>query len=161
MKLYHGSLEVVRLPQIRMSQRRLDYGQGFYATTSSTQAEGWTKRKMENAGKSLGYVNIYDFDEEAIAALHSLIFRHPDEAWLEFVMRNRQDPEFNHDYDIVYGPVANDKVYAAFSLYEAGILDKRSLIAELKTYRLVDQYLFHTDRALQRLTFSGLKEIKL
>ena len=106
-------------------------------------------------------MNIYDFDERTMEVLHCLVFHRPDEAWLDFVMCNRSDRGFRHDYDIVYGPVANDKVYAAFSLYESGILDQRSLIAELKTYRLVDQYLFHTKRALLGLTFSGLKEIKL
>ena len=160
MKLYHGSLEVVRLPEIRVSRRLLDYGQGFYATTSCTQAEGWVRRRMEGVGKRVGYVNVYNFDEGVLKVLRCLIFRQPDEAWLDFVMRNRQDPAFNHDYDIVYGPVANDKVYAAFSLYESGILDQRSLIAELKTYRLVDQYLFHTNRALQSLTFLSTEEIK-
>ena len=34
MKLYHGSLEIVDHPEIRKAVRTLDYGDGFYATTS-------------------------------------------------------------------------------------------------------------------------------
>lgn len=34
MKLYHGSIEIVEQPEIRMANRPLDYGYGFYATTS-------------------------------------------------------------------------------------------------------------------------------
>ena len=49
--------------------------------------------------------------------------------------------------DLVYGPVANDRVYAAFALYESELLDKEGLIKELKTYKLVDQMLFHTDKS--------------
>lgn len=30
MKIYHGSLEKVFTPEIRQSNRRLDYGTGFY-----------------------------------------------------------------------------------------------------------------------------------
>ncbi len=30
MKLYHGSLEKIEIPQIRLSNRTLDYGVGFY-----------------------------------------------------------------------------------------------------------------------------------
>ena len=74
-------------------------------------------------------------------------------------MQNRTQKGFSHDYDIVYGPVANDRVYAAFALYEGGLLNKQNLIAELKTYRLVDQYLFHTEAALQTLTFLEAKEV--
>lgn len=37
-KLYHGSIEKVEYPEIRVAQRTLDYGNGFYATTSYDQA---------------------------------------------------------------------------------------------------------------------------
>lgn len=35
--------------------------------------------------------------------------------------------EFKHNYDIVKGLVANDRVYASFALYEGGILSKEAL----------------------------------
>ena len=62
------------------------------------------------------------------------MFDAPTEEWVDFVMRNRTERGFTHDYDIVYGPVANDRVYAAFALYEGRLLDKENLIAELKTF---------------------------
>lgn len=34
-----------------------------------------------------------------------LRFEAPCEAWLDFIMANRTDKNFSHDYDIVYGPV--------------------------------------------------------
>lgn len=33
-KIYHGSIEEVRNPEIRQPNRSLDYGFGFYTTTS-------------------------------------------------------------------------------------------------------------------------------
>ena len=62
MKLYHGSLEIVKQPVIRQSNRTLDYGQGFYTTTSEKQAEDWVKRRLKEAGATRGYVNVYEFD---------------------------------------------------------------------------------------------------
>ncbi|MBO4851012.1 MAG: DUF3990 domain-containing protein [Prevotella sp.] len=50
-------------------------------------------------------------------------------------------------------------IYAAFALYEGGLINKQQLIAELKTYKLIDQYLFHTEAALQTLTFIEAKEV--
>ncbi len=76
-------------------------------------------------------------------------------------MNNRTRKSFVHDYDIVYGPVANDKVYAAFALYEGGLIDKQTLITELKAYKLVDQYLFHTVKALKYLSFITTEEVSL
>lgn len=90
-----------------------------------------------------------------------LIFNQPTEEWVDFVHQNRTVKGFQHDYDIVYGPVANDRVYAAFALYEGGVLDKQELIRELRTYKLVDQYLFHTSPALQYLSFIEAKEVVL
>jgi hypothetical protein len=107
-----------------------------------------------------GYVNTYELKESAMQALNCLIFPAPTEEWVDFVMQNRTQKGFTHSFDIVYGPVANDRVYAAFALYEGGLINKQQLITELKTYKLVDQYLFHTEEALKTLTFIEAKEVK-
>lgn len=161
MKLYHGSLEVVSHPEVRVATRTLDYGNGFYATTSYQQAEAWVKRRAGEKRAKKGYVNIFDFDFSSLNKLNSLLFATPTDEWIDFVMANRTQKNFTHSYDIVYGPVANDRVYAAFALYEGGVLDKASLIRELRTYKLVDQYLFHTENALRYLSFIEAKEVVL
>lgn len=160
MIVYHGSLECVNHPEMRKPNRTLDYGNGFYTTTSIQQAEDWVRRKMKETKSSHGFVNTYNLDEQAMVTMKTLFFQQPTEDWVDFVMLNRRQRGFTHDYDVVYGPVANDRVYAAFALYEGGIIDKQTLIAELKTYKLVDQYLFHTERSLNLLTFVGAKEVK-
>lgn len=160
MILYHGSIEIVDNPEIRIPSRSLDYGYGFYTTTSFKQAEDWVKRKL-TANSPIGYVNVYELDEDLVKSLKTLLFESPTEDWLDFVMSNRTNKDFNHDFDIVYGPVANDKVYAAFALYEGGIIDKQNLISELKAYKLVDQYLFHTDKALKAIKFIEAKEVTI
>lgn len=159
--VYHGSLERVETSEIRPSNRTLDYGSGFYTTTSYEQAEAWVKRRMEEHKAIRGYVNKYTLNKDKVKGLNQLSFDEPTEEWLDFVMANRTNKDFVHSYDIVYGPVANDRVYAAFALYEGGVLDKQTLIKELETYRLVDQYLFHSTAALQALTFIQAKEVNL
>jgi hypothetical protein len=139
----------------------LDYGTGFYATTSFQQAEDWVRRRMKETKEKGGYVNEYELNTEMLTDLKCLYFDTPTEEWLDFVMNNRTDRRFSHDYDVVYGPVANDRVYAAFALYEGGLLSKQNLIAELKTYKLVDQYLFHTNKSLTSIKFLEAKQILL
>lgn len=161
MKIYHGSIEKVEAPEIRESNRTLDYGRGFYTTTSYQQAEDWVRRRMTEKKVSVGYVCVYELDESALPNLKTLIFEAPTDEWVDFVMKNRTEKGFDHEYNLVYGPVANDKVYAAFALYEGGLIDKNTLISELKTYKLVDQYLFHTDQALECIKFEAADEVIL
>jgi len=153
MKIYHGSLDVVEHPIIMQPNRKLDYGEGFYTTTSETQSREWVARRMIERQAAYGYVNVYELDEKKKAELKSLVFNEPNEEWADFVMSNRTKNGFTHDYDIVYGPVANDRVYVQFALYETGAIGLETLIRELKTYKLVDQYLFHTAKALTALHF--------
>ena len=47
-------------------------------------------------------------------------------------------------YDIVFGAVANDKVYRVIQFYENGVYDKDEAIKRLKADKLLDQILFHT-----------------
>ena len=161
MKVYHGSLEIVETPEIREPNRTLDYGSGFYTTTSYEQAEEWVRRKMKGNRVAKGFVNEYELDIDNLQSVKCLLFESPTDEWIDFVMNNRLNKDFVHDYDIVYGPVANDRVYTCFALYEGGLMSKQNLLAELKTYELVDQYLFHTEQALQLLTFTKANEILL
>ena len=160
MKLYHGSLEVVSEPRIITPNRTLDYGRGFYTTTSYEQAEQWVRRR-KGTQHSVGYVNVYELADILPEEIKQLRFDTPTEEWVDFVMHNRTERGFEHSFDIVYGPVANDRVYAAFALYESNLLDKEGLIRELRTYELVDQFLFHTEQSLQHLTFIEAKEVTL
>ncbi len=153
MKIYHGSLDVIEYPKILDHNRLLDYGKGFYTTTSKQQSEEWMKRRMREQDVNSGYVNVYEFDDSLLQKLKCLLFTEPSKEWAEFVMANRTQKGFSHDYDIVYGPVANDKVYLQFSLYESGAISVKTLIRELKTYKLIDQYLFHTEKGLSGLHF--------
>ena len=116
---------------------------------------------MKDKGVAVGYINIYELDDNALKNMKSLFFEKPTEEWVNFVMRNRTDRQFIHDYDVVYGPVANDSVYTQFALYEGGIISLPTLIQELKTYKLVDQYLFHTEKSLLAIKFVESEIIQL
>lgn len=159
MRVYHGSLEIVDSPEIREADRTLDYGAGFYVTSSFEQAEKWVRGKLKGR-ITQGYVNIYDYEPLRERILKVLHFPFPSAEWVDFVMANRMDRNFNHDYDIVRGPVANDRVYASFALYEAGLLSKSELITELKAYKLVDQILLHTPGSIPSIRFIEAREVK-
>ncbi|MGM9860861.1 MAG: DUF3990 domain-containing protein [Muribaculaceae bacterium] len=157
--LYHGSKEIVKNPEVREPNRTLDFGKGFYLTSSTEQAERWVKNHLD--AEEIGYVNLYSIDLDALPTLMKVLtFNGSTEEWVDFVLNNRVVNGYTHDYDIVIGPVANDRVYAQFSLFEGGIISKETLIRELKAYKLVDQYLFHTHRSLEYLKYVDNYEVK-
>lgn len=166
MRLFHGSLQSVREPRIMdaATYRPLDFGTGFYVTSSREQAIRWVRNRLDyDEAAPCGFLNAYDFDEAAFAAagLRRLDFsaNPPDVEWLRFVMRNRRGPNPEHGYDLVTGPVANDRVYTVISAYEAGFIDETAAIARMKTYRLANQFLFHTPEALKYLVFVASEEV--
>lgn len=160
-KIYHGSFEVVESPEIRQPNRSLDYSSGFYTTTSYEQAKKLVERRMKDKGMAVGYVNVYELNDIALDNMKVLSFEKPTVEWVNFVMKNRTERGFSHDYDIVYGPVADDSVYTQFALYEGGIISMPTLIQELKTYKLVDQFLFHTEKSLTAIKYIESIEIQL
>ncbi len=158
--LYHGGSDIIPVPEIREPIRTLDFGKGFYLTTSKSQAERWVKNRLRNNDEE-GYVNTYLFDlEKASSLLNIKIFEKADEEWVDFVLANRMNDGYVHNFDVIIGPITDDKVYTQFSLFEGGIIIKDTLIKELKTYRLVDQYLFHTENALPHLKYISNYTVK-
>ena len=83
MKIFHGSLEIIEHPKILHPNRKLDYGEGFYTTTSEKQAEEWVKRRMFEQHANAGYINVYEFDDTAMSMLKTLIFSEPSREWVK------------------------------------------------------------------------------
>lgn len=161
MELYHGSNVAVSEPEIRASSRRLDFGLGFYTTTSFDQAKRWSlsKTKLEKGGVATVSVFTVPDDFLLIKGLDILDFKKADEPWLDFVIANRTDANFTFQHDIVKGPVANDRVFASLNAFESGFMDKPVLLKELRTWVYVDQILFHTERSLKILSYSKAVQV--
>lgn len=70
-----------------------------------------------------------------------------------FLNRNNRSTDPAHDYDIVYGPIANDRVGVQIGKYEAGDITLDQFLENLKYMKGVTfQYYFGTERALAKLT---------
>ena len=121
MKVYHGSLEIVETPEIREPNRTLDYGSGFYTTTSSEQAEEWVRRKMKSNRVAKGFVNEYELDIDNLQSVKCLLFESPTDEWIDFVMNNRLNKDFVHDYDIVQRHPPHPNGYAQRKPWYVGL----------------------------------------
>ena len=161
MILYHGSTDLVDKPEIRKGDVYLDFGVGFYTTTSFEQAERWAKIKMRRKNVGLGYVSVYEFDiEKAEKEFTIKRFKSADEEWLSFVVSNRKGELIDTKTDMHIGPVADDNVYQSIRLFETGAYDAEYTVKKLKTEVLHDQWTLHTDEIMKYLKFIESKEIK-
>jgi hypothetical protein len=160
MLLFHGSNTAVCHPEIR-KRRTLDFGHGFYTTTNEEQAKKFApkvvarEQKLGNA-PGVATLNIYQFNEQSAKKhVHILRFEQPDEAWLNYVVNNRQGNGTEFGYDIVIGAVANDDVYAVIDYYIDGAYTLEMTVAALKVKSLFDQVVFKTEAALAFLMFQS------
>jgi hypothetical protein len=163
MKLYHGSIVEVHKPSLRYGRERTDFGRGFYTTTLVEQAEHWANIKKERAKAAKAIVSVYEIDDTILndSTLKIREFHGVDEAWLNFVVGCRKEGVTKHDFDMVFGPVANDNVFTTVNLYESGILDAAAAILQLRAYKTYDQLSFHTERVIKALKFVESYEVKV
>ena len=158
MLLYHGSNIEVSKPQILESDRRLDFGKGLYLTSSFKQAKRWAELTVKRRGSGKETVSVFEFDKNSVSDLKILHFTQAQKEWLEYVTMNRKNQTIsNDDYDIVIGPVANDKTIPVISLYFSGIYDIEETIKRLMPQKLCDQYTFRTEKAIKKLKFVEVK----
>lgn len=153
MFLYHGSNIQVDTPRILESLRALDFGAGFYTTSSREQAEKWAGIVTKRRQTGVPTISSYSFDEKAAAELKILKFNSPDGDWLDFVVANRKEQPVSEEYDLIIGPVANDSTLPVIDDYADGRYTKDEAIRRLLPQKLTNQYAFLTDRALSFLIF--------
>ena len=154
MKVFHGSYIIINEIDLTKGRSNLDFGKGFYVTNIRSQAEYWATR-AGSFHKTEGIVSEFEFYERAFTdkMYNVLRFTNYNEAWLDFVILNR-DPiteEQRHDYDIVEGPVANDDVNNRIGDYLAGVVSKTDFLKELSFHRPTHQICFCTVRSLQMI----------
>ena len=159
MRLYHGSNVVVPRPEILNSDRKLDFGVGFYLTSSLEQAERWARLVVDRRGGGRLVVTVYEIDEAQLSTLRVRRFEKANRQWLNFVVANRESQIEDQKWDVVIGPVANDRTMPVIRLFMAKVYTAAETLRRLLPQNLHDQYTFKTVEALQRLQFKECVEL--
>lgn len=158
MRLYHGTNIMFDEIDLHKSKPNKDFGQGFYLSPDFEQALKMAKIKTEQQQEGTPIVMEFEVDEAEIKEMYTLHFDDYSKQWAEFILANRNNPTplLIHDYDIVIGPIANDRVGVQLWKYENQLIDLPTLVCKLKYMKgLTIQYFFGTEKAL-----SILKRIK-
>lgn len=155
MILYHGSNMIVRQPKLMVQTRYLDFGNGFYTTENEEQAISFAEKVYRRKKEGTPTVNVYEVDKAVFEICSILRFDSPNDEWLDFVSDNRNGVYQGIQYEIVYGAVANDDIFATFTLYAGGQLTKEETINRLKIKKLYNQMVFSSERSISYLKFVG------
>lgn len=174
MFLYHGSYMEVSDINLSKCKNGLDFGHGYYVTSSYQQAYSYvpsavrkavaTKKVPRNFNADDGRINIYKFHVDPNLLIH--YFDEADLNWLHFVATNRDNslfPKLLEKFaftDIIGGKVADDNTARTLNFYTQGDwghpgdpeTDALTLRALLPN-RLKDQFCFRTPDAIASLEF--------
>jgi len=153
MILYHGGTEIIEKPVIRSSLTGRDFGTGFYCTDIRSQAEKWALRQGR-VRKKPAVLNLYEFEmDQAKQNLNWNIFKDYAIEWLEMVIKCRKDPNIIHEFDIVYGKIANDDVGETVQAVLDGLMPPDFALQKLVFMPANNQYCFCTEKSLAFLKF--------
>ena len=143
MRVYHGSVVVVKAPLVSVGRRNLDFGPGFYLTKIKDQAEKWAMVIASRKGRNVQpVVSIFQFDEDKAKeeGIRFKIFAAYDMEWLNYVVSCRQGKDYSSDFDVVEGGVANDNVIDTVEDYEKGVITAEQALGQLQ-YKKVNHQL--------------------
>lgn len=175
MLLYHGSYTAI--PKIDLSRcfSGLDFGRGFYLTSSYEQAYNYVQLSVKKAIRigsvpkdfdlNNGQVSVYKFHYNP--NLLAYCFQGASIEWLHFVAANRKKdlfPQLIKKYntiDIIGGKIADDQTARTLQMYINGDIfgipgtaeADKATINKLLPNRLKDQFCFRTQDAINHLEF--------
>jgi hypothetical protein len=155
MLVYHGGSVQIKEIDLKKCRPYTDFGRGFYVTKYKTHAENWAKRSGKHHNN--GFVTAFNYIESQFTdhICKRKKFDGYSNEWLDFIVNNRNE-ELNiqpHDFDIVEGPVANDKVQNRLHNYLRGEITKKKFLEELEYHEETHQICFCTLASFQTLKY--------
>ena len=162
--LYQGTTFSFDTVDISRGKPYKDFGAGFYTSKIKDHAYKMALRnkEIEQIRRKDNHVNafVYSFelDLDQLNYLDIKEFTSADREWMRFIVKNRSEIEFQHNYDLVIGPTANDNTLTAIGLFFAGAygdvtsdnaIDR--LIEQIEPQKLPHQYFFGSRKAAELL----------
>lgn len=166
MRLYHGSDKIIDLPVFGGGKLNNDYGQGFYCTEIIDMAREWAVDSDRS-----GYVNIYDFEIEALNVLNINDGYGDVLEWLAILLDNRrfsinspialEGRRYIMDnflleyksYDVIKGYRADDSYFTFAQDFLNNTISLRQLSEAMKYGRLGEQVVLKNEKAFEYIKF--------
>ena len=154
--LYHGSNVAITQIDLSKCTPYKDFGQAFYLTEDLEQDERLAEARVDIFGGE-PILNKFSFDETTLndGTLRFKSFNAYNEDWADFIYLHRDEtivPPYMHNFDVVYGPIANDRVGLQIRNYRLGNINKQEFLRRLRYMKgITFQYAFCTPLAINQL----------
>lgn len=148
MIVYHSSYTIITDIKLEYSRNNTDFSKGFYLTSIYSQAKKWAKKSLNRYNKS--FINVYELNELKLSKFKVLSFKTYDKKWLDYISLCRKGLD-NTDYDVVIGPIADDKVYDTINLYLEELIDEKETLKRLKNKEPNNQICIKNAKAIDEL----------
>ena len=163
--LFHGSRQGIKgdiTPNYSYSRNRTDFGKGFYLGESFKQSSTFVAE--EESGLDRIYQFVFNTNGLKVLELSNL-------DWILFIGFNRNkivDNEQNHkllkrmqsiknsDYDVIIGPIADDKMSQNMEDFFADRLTYGQILKCLTQLKIGKQYCLKTEKACKNLECVGI-----
>lgn len=168
MKIFHGSQNIIEVPQYGGGKVGNDFGSGFYCTESEDLAKEWSVQPNRD-----GFANAYRFN---IDGLNILQLNTPEFTilnWMAILVSHRQfklkvpvagaayhylKSRFTIDvdaYDVVIGYRADDSYFDFAEAFLNNSISVEQLAIALRLGKLGEQIVIKSQEAFNRLEFLG------
>ena len=164
--IYHGSQNIIRIPQYGVGKRHNDYGLGFYCTENIALAKEWSVDYKRD-----GYVNSYTLDDNQLKILYLNSDEYCILHWLAILLENRRfdvssalakaAKEYilsnflldTSKYDVIIGYRADDSYFSFADDFIKGIISYRQLNNAMHLGNLGEQIVLKSSKAFEQIAF--------
>jgi hypothetical protein len=148
MTVFHGSNADFDKVSLDFAKDKRDFGRGFYTTTIREQAAAWAESMCRRSRTKTAY--LYEF-ELLLEGLAIKTFDIISKDWLDFIIENRIKGSVHYSFDIVAGPIANDRTMDTIGFFLAGIYSIEEALRRLEYMKPNNQFSLHTEKAVSNL----------
>lgn len=164
--IYHGSKDIIKIPQYGLGKVHNDYGQGFYCTETLELAKEWAVDFKRD-----GYANHYVLEEENLNILYLNSDQYCIMHWLALLLANRSfdvsatlakaAKEYILDnflldvstYDVIVGYRADDSYFSFAEDFIKGVISYRQLNNAIHLGNLGEQIVLKSTVAFEKIKF--------
>ena len=168
MKIYHGSINIIKKPIYGYGSPYNDYGLGFYCTKEKEKAMEWAVNYELD-----GYANCYELDLKGLRILNLNEKPYKILHWLALLIQNRTFKDKSplvreaksyilkkfsidcNDFDVIIGYRADDSYFSFARDFLQGTISYRQLNNALKLGNLGEQVVLISEKAFNSIKFLG------
>ena len=165
-KLYHGSENVIKVPQYHFGNPKNDYGLGFYCTENIELAKEWGCSEEKD-----GFANEYLLNPLGLTVLNLSDKKYNILNWLAILLENRTfelSTEVSilakkyllqnflipyHKYDIIRGYRADDSYFSFANAFLNNTISIQKLNRAMFLGKLGEQIVLKSKKAFSQLSF--------